>query len=333
MYGGDRSRKESLVDFGFRLPSALDNRPLTFDEFNSIVHQTLYVSATPADYELEAAEGVVVEQLIRPTGLLDPPIEVRPCANQVDDLVAEIRKTVAAGDRVLVTTLTKRMAEELTKYLDRLGIGTRYIHSDVKTLDRVEILRQLRDGTFDVLVGVNLLREGLDIPEVALVAILDADKEGFLRSNRSLTQTAGRAARNVNGRVLFYADKITESMATTIDETSRRRAKQEAYNAAHGITPQQIRKARRTLFEQSGLIDDRPRHIAAEPGLETAVPAASLDPVLAAMTTEALGREVRKARKAMDQAARDMDFMEAARLRDQWFAMKALLEERTGTPA
>ena len=333
MYGGDRSRKESLVDFGFRLPSALDNRPLTFDEFNSIVHQTLYVSATPADYELEAAEGVVVEQLIRPTGLLDPPIEVRPCANQVDDLVAEIRKTVAAGDRVLVTTLTKRMAEELTKYLDRLGIGTRYIHSDVKTLDRVEILRQLRDGTFDVLVGVNLLREGLDIPEVALVAILDADKEGFLRSNRSLTQTAGRAARNVNGRVLFYADKITESMATTIDETSRRRAKQEAYNTAHGITPQQIRKARRTLFEQSGLIDDRPRHIAAEPGLETAVPAASLDPVLAAMTTEALGREVRKARKAMDQAARDMDFMEAARLRDQWFAMKALLEERTGTPA
>ena len=333
MYGGDRSRKESLVDFGFRLPSALDNRPLTFDEFNSIVHQTLYVSATPADYELEAAEGGVVEQLIRPTGLLDPPIEVRPCANQVDDLVAEIRKTVAAGDRVLVTTLTKRMAEELTKYLDRLGIGTRYIHSDVKTLDRVEILRQLRDGAFDVLVGVNLLREGLDIPEVALVAILDADKEGFLRSNRSLTQTAGRAARNVNGRVLFYADKITESMATTIDETSRRRAKQEAYNAAHGITPQQIRKARRTLFEQSGLIDDRPRHIAAEPGLETAVPAASLDPVLAAMTTEALGREVRKARKAMDQAARDMDFMEAARLRDQWFAMKALLEERTGTPA
>jgi excinuclease ABC subunit B len=333
MYGGDRSRKESLVDFGFRLPSALDNRPLTFDEFNSIVHQTLYVSATPADYELEAAEGVVVEQLIRPTGLLDPPIEVRPCANQVDDLVAEIRKTVAAGDRVLVTTLTKRMAEELTKYLDRLGIGTRYIHSDVKTLDRVEILRQLRDGAFDVLVGVNLLREGLDIPEVALVAILDADKEGFLRSNRSLTQTAGRAARNVNGRVLFYADKITESMATTIDETSRRRAKQEAYNAAHGITPQQIRKARRTLFEQSGLIDDRPRHIAAEPGLETAVPAASLDPVLAAMTTEALGREVRKARKAMDQAARDMDFMEAAHLRDQWFAMKAHLEERTGTPA
>ncbi|MEY2774267.1 MAG: hypothetical protein RLZZ275_614 [Bacteroidota bacterium] len=334
MYGGDRSRKESLVDFGFRLPSALDNRPLTFDEFNSIVHQTLYVSATPADYELQAAEGVVVEQLIRPTGLLDPPIEVRPCANQVDDLVAEIRSTVAAGDRVLVTTLTKRMAEELTKYLDRLGIGTRYIHSDVKTLDRVEILRQLRDGTFDVLVGVNLLREGLDIPEVALVAILDADKEGFLRSNRSLTQTAGRAARNVNGRVLFYADKVTESMASTIDETSRRRAKQEAYNAAHGISPQQIRKARRTLFEQSGLIDDRPRHIAAEPGatLSSSAPAA-IDPVLSAMTTAALTQEVKKARKAMDQAARDMDFMEAARLRDQWFAMKALLEERTATSA
>jgi excinuclease ABC subunit B len=334
MYGGDRSRKESLVDFGFRLPSALDNRPLTFDEFNSIVHQTLYVSATPADYELQAAEGVVVEQLIRPTGLLDPPIEVRPCANQVDDLVAEIRSTVAAGDRVLVTTLTKRMAEELTKYLDRLGIGTRYIHSDVKTLDRVEILRQLRDGTFDVLVGVNLLREGLDIPEVALVAILDADKEGFLRSNRSLTQTAGRAARNVNGRVLFYADKVTESMASTIDETSRRRAKQEVYNAAHGISPQQIRKARRTLFEQSGLIDDRPRHIAAEPGatLSASAPAA-IDPVLSAMTTAALTQEVKKARKAMDQAARDMDFMEAARLRDQWFAMKALLEERTATSA
>ncbi|MGA1373500.1 MAG: excinuclease ABC subunit UvrB [Flavobacteriales bacterium] len=334
MYGGDRSRKESLVDFGFRLPSALDNRPLTFDEFNSIVHQTLYVSATPADYELQAAEGVVVEQLIRPTGLLDPPIEVRPCANQVDDLVAEIRSTVAAGDRVLVTTLTKRMAEELTKYLDRLGIGTRYIHSDVKTLDRVEILRQLRDGAFDVLVGVNLLREGLDIPEVALVAILDADKEGFLRSNRSLTQTAGRAARNVNGRVLFYADKVTESMASTIDETSRRRAKQEAYNAAHGISPQQIRKARRTLFEQSGLIDDRPRHIAAEPAATLAASApAAIDPVLSAMTTAALTQEVKKARKAMDQAARDMDFMEAARLRDQWFAMKALLEERTATSA
>ncbi|MFZ8837052.1 MAG: excinuclease ABC subunit UvrB, partial [Flavobacteriales bacterium] len=229
MFGGDRSRKTSLVEYGFRLPSALDNRPLKADEFNSITNQVIYVSATPADYELEQSEGIIVEQVIRPTGLLDPPIDVRPCTHQVDDLIGEIQHTIEQGDRVLVTTLTKRMAEELTKYLDRLNIQARYIHSDVKTLDRVEIIRELRDGVFDVLVGVNLLREGLDLPEVSLVAIMDADKEGFLRSDRSLTQTAGRAARNVNGRVIMYADSVTESMARTIDETKRRRAKQEAF--------------------------------------------------------------------------------------------------------
>ena len=286
MYGGDRSRKTALIDYGFRLPSALDNRPLKGDEFHDITGQLLYVSATPADYELEKSEGVVVEQVIRPTGLLDPPIEVRPCEHQVDDLVAEIQSTIAAGDRTLVTTLTKRMAEELTKYLERLSIKTRYIHSDVKTLDRVEIIRELRDGVFDVLVGVNLLREGLDIPEVALVAIMDADKEGFLRSNRSLTQTAGRAARNISGRVIMYGDRITDSMAMTIDETSRRREKQEAYNKANGMEPTQIRKQRNTLFEQNNSIEDRPRHLAAEP--DVTMETISADPVVKAMGIEAL---------------------------------------------
>ena len=323
MFGGDRSRKVTLVDHGFRLPSALDNRPLTHDEFDSIVNQTIYVSATPADFELERAEGVVVEQVIRPTGLLDPPIEVRPCDHQVDDLVVEIRKTLAEDERVLVTTLTKRMAEELTKYLDRLSIKCRYIHSDVKTLDRVEILRELRDGAIDVLVGVNLLREGLDLPEVSLVAIMDADKEGFLRSNRSLTQTAGRAARNVNGRVIMYADKVTDSMAQTIEETARRRTKQIAYNDEHGLAPQQIKKEKRTLFEQSEVVTNRPKNYAAEP---SQAPLAATDPIVQSMSAEDLEKLMAKTKLDMERAAKAMEFMEAARLRDELLALEARLK-------
>ena len=321
MFGGDRSRKVTLVDHGFRLPSALDNRPLTHQEFEGIVSQTIYVSATPADYELERAEGIVVEQVIRPTGLLDPPIDVRPCDHQVDDLVSEIRQTLANDERVLVTTLTKRMAEELTKYLDRLSIKCRYIHSDVKTLDRVEILRELRDGAIDVLVGVNLLREGLDLPEVSLVAIMDADKEGFLRSNRSLTQTAGRAARNVNGRVIMYADKITDSMAQTIEETSRRRSKQIAYNEANGLSPQQIRKEKRTLFEQSEAVANRPKNYAAEPEVS---PLASQDPIVQSMSAAELDKLIAKTQRDMERAAKAMEFMEAARLRDELQVLHAL---------
>lgn len=324
MFGGDRSRKVTLVDHGFRLPSALDNRPLTQDEFDSIVNQTIYVSATPADFELERAEGIVVEQVIRPTGLLDPPIVVRPCDHQVDDLVVEIRKTLADSERVLVTTLTKRMAEELTKYLDRLGIKCRYIHSDVKTLDRVEILRELRDGAIDVLVGVNLLREGLDLPEVSLVAIMDADKEGFLRSNRSLTQTAGRAARNVNGRVIMYADKVTDSMAQTIEETSRRRAKQVAYNEEHGLVPQQIKKEKRTLFEQSEAVTNRPKNYAAESDQPTL---ASTDPIVQAMSAADLDKLIGKTKRDMERAAKAMEFMEAARLRDELHALEMRRKE------
>lgn len=324
MFGGDRSRKVTLVDHGFRLPSALDNRPLTHDEFDSIVNQTIYVSATPADFELERAEGVVVEQVIRPTGLLDPPIDVRPCDHQVDDLVVEIRKTLAEDERVLVTTLTKRMAEELTKYLDRLSIKCRYIHSDVKTLDRVEILRELRDGAIDVLVGVNLLREGLDLPEVSLVAIMDADKEGFLRSNRSLTQTAGRAARNVNGRVIMYADKVTDSMAQTIEETSRRRAKQIAYNEEHGLSPQQIKKEKRTLFEQSEAVTNRPKNYAAE---SDQAPLAATDPIVQAMSAADLDKLLAKTKRDMERAAKAMEFMEAARLRDELHALEARRKE------
>ena len=324
MFGGDRSRKVTLVDHGFRLPSALDNRPLTHDEFDSIVNQTIYVSATPADFELERAEGVVVEQVIRPTGLLDPPIDVRPCDHQVDDLVVEIRKTLAEDERVLVTTLTKRMAEELTKYLDRLSIKCRYIHSDVKTLDRVEILRELRDGAIDVLVGVNLLREGLDLPEVSLVAIMDADKEGFLRSNRSLTQTAGRAARNVNGRVIMYADKVTDSMAQTIEETSRRRAKQIAYNEERGLSPQQIKKEKRTLFEQSEAVTNRPKNYAAEPDQ---APLAATDPIVQAMSGADLDKLLAKTKRDMERAAKAMEFMEAARLRDELHALEARRKE------
>jgi len=327
MFGGDRSRKVNLVDHGFRLPSALDNRPLTYEEFNSIVNQTIYVSATPADFELERAEGVVVEQVIRPTGLLDPPIEVRPCDNQVDDLVVEIRKTLANDERVLVTTLTKRMAEELTKYLERLSIKCRYIHSDVKTLDRVEILRELRDGAIDVLVGVNLLREGLDLPEVSLVAIMDADKEGFLRSNRSLTQTAGRAARNVNGRVIMYADKVTDSMAATIEETARRRDKQVAFNNAHGLSPQQIRKEKRTLFEQSDAVSNRPKNYAAEPDQ---APLAATDPIVQSMSPADLDKLIAKTKRDMERAAKAMEFMEAARLRDELHALEARRKEVQG---
>ena len=324
MFGGDRSRKVTLVDHGFRLPSALDNRPLTHDEFDSIVNQTIYVSATPADFELERAEGVVVEQVIRPTGLLDPPIDVRPCDHQVDDLVVEIRKTLAEEERVLVTTLTKRMAEELTKYLDRLSIKCRYIHSDVKTLDRVEILRELRDGAIDVLVGVNLLREGLDLPEVSLVAIMDADKEGFLRSNRSLTQTAGRAARNINGRVIMYADKVTDSMAQTIEETSRRRTKQMAYNEEHGLAPQQIKKEKRTLFEQSEAVTNRPKNYATEP---EQAPLAATDPIVQAMSAADLDKLLAKTKRDMERAAKAMEFMEAARLRDEIHALEARRKE------
>ena len=323
MYGGDRSRKVNLVDYGFRLASAMDNRPLTFDEWEQMQRQIIYVSATPADYELEKSEGVVIEQVVRPTGLLDPPIEVRPSVNQIDDLIAEIRATINNQERVLVTTLTKRMAEELAKYLDRLNIACRYIHSEVQTLDRIEILRDLREGKFDVLVGVNLLREGLDLPEVSLVAIMDADKEGFLRSNRSLTQTAGRAARNVNGRVLMYADKITESMQQTIDETGRRREKQVAYNTLHGITPQQVKKGNKTIFEQSGLIDERKKALYEEVSIAETIAA---DPLIKTMNADQLRKTIEQTKKNMERAAKDMDFMEAARLRDEMFALQKMLE-------
>ena len=329
MYGGDRSRKVSLVEHGFRLPSALDNRPLKNDEFEGMLNQVIYVSATPADYELELSEGVVVEQLIRPTGLLDPPIEVRPCTNQVDDLIGEIRKTIAQEDRVLVTTLTKRMAEELSRYLDRLRISCSYIHSEVKTLDRIEIIRNLREGVIDVLVGVNLLREGLDLPEVSLVAVMDADKEGFLRSNRSLTQTAGRAARNVNGRVLMYADKITASMAQTIEETARRREKQEAHNTQHGLVPVQVKRSKKTVFEQSSLIDDRSSQVAAEPA---ATGAGILDdPVVAgyikAKDRKAMDKLLARTKREMQRAAKDLAFMDAARMRDELFALQDAVKD------
>ena len=321
MFGGDRSRKTNLVEHGFRLPSALDNRPLTSEEFTGMLNQAIYVSATPADLELQRSEGIIVEQVIRPTGLLDPPIEVRPCTNQVDDLVEEIRKVIAAGDRVLVTTLTKRMSEELTKYLERINIATRYIHSEVKTLDRVSILQDLRDGVFDVLVGVNLLREGLDLPEVALVAIMDADKEGFLRSVRSLTQTSGRAARNINGRVIMYADKITKSMRITIDETARRREKQAEFNKENNIVPEQIK---RTTGPKNDLLKNRIAHVAAEPDQRMLAP--SNDPVLLSMSKEQLTTMADRRKRSMDKAAKEMDFMEAARLRDEYFAIMNLLE-------
>ena len=328
MYGGDRSRKLVLVDYGFRLPSALDNRPLNFNEFESLLNQTIYVSATPSQYELEKCEGVVIEQVVRPTGLLDPPIEVRPSINQIDDLLDEIDKRIKKGDRVLVTTLTKRMAEEMTKYLHRIDIKCKYIHSEVDTLERIEILRELRLGVIDVLVGVNLLREGLDLPEVSLVAILDADKEGFLRNEKSLTQTAGRAARNVDGLVIFYADKMTESMQRTIDETNRRREKQVAFNIEHNITPTTIIKSTEQIFAQGSVLDvkgyDPSNPYSLAPDGELVNVAAEDQAVYA--TIPQLEKAIAKTKKDMTKAAKDMDFMEAARLRDEMFRMQKELE-------
>jgi excinuclease ABC subunit B len=329
MYGGDRSRKLILVDYGFRLPSALDNRPLNFHEFESMQNQVIFVSATPDDYELEKTGGVVVEQVVRPTGLLDPPIEIRPSINQIDDLLDEIDKTVKKGDRVLVTTLTKRMAEEMDKYLHRINIKSKYIHSEVDTLERVEILRQLRLGEIDVLVGVNLLREGLDLPEVSLVAILDADKEGFLRNEKSLTQTAGRAARNVDGLVIFYADKMTDSMRKTIDETSRRRERQVAFNIEHNITPRTIRKSKEQVFAQTSVLDikgyDPKNPYAIGPNEELVSVAAEEQAEY--KTIPQMEKAIGKIKKEMEKAARDLDFMEAARLRDEMFLLQKSLEE------
>ncbi len=320
MYGGDRSRKQNLVEYGFRLPSAMDNRPLKFDEFETMVNQCIYVSATPADYELMQSDGIIVEQLIRPTGLLDPVIEVRPSQNQIDDLLDEINRVIQQNERALVTTLTKRMAEELTKYMTRLNIKCNYIHSDVATLDRVEILRDLRLGNFDVLVGVNLLREGLDLPEVSLVAILDADKEGFLRSERSLTQTAGRAARNLQSKVIMYADKHTHSMKRTIEETNRRREKQIAYNLKYNITPTQIIKSKESILGQTSVantkayIEDQKLTVAA-------------DPVVKYMNAEQIEKAIQKNKKQMEEAVKELDFIEAARLRDEINDLKGLLNK------
>ena len=325
MYGGDRARKKNLVEFGFRLPAAMDNRPLKFEEFQEMAKQVIYVSATPADYELRQSEGVVVEQVIRPTGLLDPIIEVRPSMNQVDDLMEEIQQRIEKDERVLVTTLTKRMAEELTDYFIKHDIRTNYIHSDVETLDRVQIMDDLRSGLFDVLVGVNLLREGLDLPEVSLVAILDADKEGFLRSHRSLTQTVGRAARNINGKAIMYADRITESMRKTIEETNRRREKQLKYNEEQGITPKQIIKSRK----MSDLI-----HAKAEPEtatrayIEPEFKSIVADPIVSYMTRSQLEKSIEKTRKQMQEAAKKMDFVEAAQYRDEMLRMEEILKTK-----
>ncbi len=329
MWGGDRARKQILVNYGFRLPSAIDNRPLSFEEFESLINQVIFVSATPGDYELQQTEGVVVEQLIRPTGLLDPPIEVRPSLNQIDDLLEEIQRRIERGERTLVTTLTKRMAEELAAYLTKVNVRCRYIHSEVETLDRVEILRDLRLGEFDVLVGVNLLREGLDLPEVSLVAILDADKEGFLRNVRSLTQTAGRAARNANGLVIFYADQITDSMRQTIEETNRRRSIQMAYNEAHGITPRTVTRSREEILAQRSILDIRTTE-QANYYVEPEAPTLAAEPIVAYATRPQLEKMIAETETRMKKAAKELDFLTAAQLRDEMLALKKQLRERFG---
>ena len=326
MYGGDRSRKQTLVEYGFRLPAAMDNRPLKFDEFENMLNQVIFVSATPADFELKKSEGVIVEQVIRPTGLLEPPIEVRPSLNQIDDLLHEINLRTDVNERVLVTTLTKRMTEELSKYLDNTGIKNRFIHSDVDTVERVEILRDLRLGTFDVLIGVNLLREGLDLPEVSLVAILDADKEGFLRSERSLTQTAGRAARNINSKVIMYADKITESMQRTIDETNRKREKQLKYNEENNITPEQIKKSVEAIHGQTSVADSRSR--VTDAYIEQVRVDIAADPVVQYMSREQLQKAMNNTKRQMEKAAKALDFIEAARLRDELFSLENIFKEK-----
>jgi excinuclease ABC subunit B len=326
MYGGDRSRKMNLVDYGFRLPSALDNRPLNFNEFEAQVNQIVFVSATPANYELQKTNGEIVEQVVRPTGLLDPPIEVRPSINQIDDLLEEIDKRVQKKERVLVTTLTKRMAEELDKYLERIHVKSKYIHSEVDTLDRVEILRDLRLGNIDVLVGVNLLREGLDLPEVSLMAILDADKEGFLRNERSLTQMAGRAARNADGLVIFYADKITESMQRTIDETSRRRAKQMEYNALHGIVPTTVKKSTEQIFKQTSVLDIKGYDPKSQYAVNDQIEFVAAEPIVDYSNPKALEKSILHAKKQMEIAAKNLDFMDAAQWRDEMNRLKKIQE-------
>lgn len=325
MFGGDRARKLNLISYGFRLPSAMDNRPLNFAEFETLINQVVFVSATPASYEMEQTEGVIVEQIVRPTGLLDPPIEVRPSMNQVDDLLEEVRKRTAKNERVLITTLTKRMSEELAKYMDKIGVKCRYIHSEVDTMERVEILRDLRLGRFDVLIGVNLLREGLDLPEVSLVAILDADKEGFLRNDKSLTQTSGRAARNSNGLVIFYADRITDSMRRTMDETNRRRAIQMAYNEKHGITPTTVFKSKEQIIRQSSILSIRGEQNTYAEGGELSVAA---DPIVAYTTKPQLEKMIKNTERLMKEAAKELNFIEAAKFRDELFALKEAFKKK-----